>query len=143
NKREKIIANTPSDYANLIEKCWSSDLDQRPTLDQILIELENLSNRTTIEFITNENIKNNQLIMQPESNNENSLNFFNCRTETTCKRHGEFDPKEESRILLGSQNSKSTCDNNNPNAVQDLNNDSLNAVNSEQEDPGKSSPFGM
>ncbi|CAG8788430.1 11230_t:CDS:2, partial [Dentiscutata erythropus] len=101
NKREKIIANTPSDYANLVEKCWSSDPDQRPTLDQILIELENLSNKTTIEFITNENIKNNQQIAQPESNDENSLNFFNCRTETTCKRHDESYPKEESQVLPG------------------------------------------
>ncbi|CAG8591133.1 1750_t:CDS:2, partial [Dentiscutata heterogama] len=99
NKREKIIVNTPSDYANLIEKCWSSDPDQRPTLDEILIKLENLSNKTTIEFITNENIKNNQQIVQPESNNEDSLNFFNCRTETTCKRHDESNPKEESQVL--------------------------------------------
>ncbi|CAG8771809.1 5518_t:CDS:2 [Dentiscutata erythropus] len=99
DNREKIIANTPSDYANLIKECWSSDPDQRPTLDQILIELENLSNKTTIEFITNENIKNNQQIVQPESNNED---FFNYRTKTMYKRHEESNPKEESQVLPGS-----------------------------------------
>ncbi|CAG8768805.1 13802_t:CDS:2, partial [Dentiscutata erythropus] len=101
DKRE-IIANTPSDYANLIEKCWSSDSDQRPTLDQILIELEKLSNETTIEFITNENIKNNQQIVQPELYNEISLNFFNYRTETTYKCQEESNTKEESQVLHGS-----------------------------------------
>ncbi|RIB18790.1 hypothetical protein C2G38_2183604 [Gigaspora rosea] len=35
--REKIIDNTPTDYSNLYEKCWSSDQNQRP---KILTELE-------------------------------------------------------------------------------------------------------
>ncbi|CAG8741858.1 3873_t:CDS:2, partial [Racocetra persica] len=84
--KEEIIANTPSDYAHIIEKCWSSDTDQRPTLNQILIKLENLSKGTTVEFITNKYVKNNQQMIK------------------LCKCHEESNDdiclKHESQILL-------------------------------------------
>ncbi|CAG8458417.1 13245_t:CDS:2 [Cetraspora pellucida] len=90
NKREKIIANTPSDYANLIEKCWSSDPDQRPALDQILIQIENLSKEKSFEFIINRDAKNNQQIAKSELNYVDSSDFLNSKTENiinTCKCH--------------------------------------------------------
>ncbi|KAF0451492.1 kinase-like protein [Gigaspora margarita] len=55
NEREKIIPNTPSDYVNLYEKCWSTEPDERPTLNKISIDLDKLS-LETVKFITN-NIK--------------------------------------------------------------------------------------
>ncbi|CAG8814742.1 60_t:CDS:2, partial [Cetraspora pellucida] len=82
NEREKIIANTPSEYAYLIEKSWSFDPSQRPTLDQILRKLENLSKETTIEYMTNKNVKNNQQILQSVLNNEDSFDFFNCNEDS-------------------------------------------------------------
>ncbi|KAF0413754.1 kinase-like protein [Gigaspora margarita] len=30
---EKIVTNTPTDYSNLYERCWSSDQNQRPKID--------------------------------------------------------------------------------------------------------------
>ncbi|CAG8796313.1 27969_t:CDS:1, partial [Racocetra persica] len=53
NEREKIIINTPSDYVNLFEKCWSSEPDLRPILDDVLPELVRLSKERPIKFITN------------------------------------------------------------------------------------------
>ncbi|RIB27716.1 kinase-like domain-containing protein, partial [Gigaspora rosea] len=55
DNREKIIENTPPGYANLYCKCWSSYSDQRPTLDEILIELKNLSKEKEIKFIISNN----------------------------------------------------------------------------------------
>ncbi|KAF0538224.1 glycosyltransferase family 2 protein [Gigaspora margarita] len=52
--REKMVENTPLDYANLYNRCWSSSPDQRPTLNEILTELEKLSIETNIEFIIND-----------------------------------------------------------------------------------------
>ncbi|RIB02516.1 kinase-like domain-containing protein [Gigaspora rosea] len=51
--REKDINNTPQDYANLYKKCWSSDPEQRPTLNEISVVLDTLSGEITVEFITN------------------------------------------------------------------------------------------
>ncbi|CAG8449047.1 16668_t:CDS:2, partial [Cetraspora pellucida] len=66
---KKPIANTPSDYVKLYKDCRSSNLDQRPTLDEILLRLKNLSKTTTIEFISNDiSIQSNFL----ESNNSES-----------------------------------------------------------------------
>ncbi|CAG8570089.1 4629_t:CDS:2, partial [Dentiscutata heterogama] len=53
NEREKTIIGTPPDYANLFIKCWSSEPYQRPTLNEILLELERLSKEKDSEFITN------------------------------------------------------------------------------------------
>ncbi|KAF0483904.1 glycosyltransferase family 2 protein [Gigaspora margarita] len=52
--REKMVENTPLDYANLYNRCWSSSSDQRPTLNESLTELEKLSIETNIEFIIND-----------------------------------------------------------------------------------------
>ncbi|CAG8818083.1 825_t:CDS:1, partial [Racocetra persica] len=40
-------------YANLFKKCWSTKPDERPFLDQVLVELNKLSTENTVEFITN------------------------------------------------------------------------------------------
>ncbi|RIB21098.1 kinase-like domain-containing protein [Gigaspora rosea] len=40
---EKAVANTPPEYVNLYKRSWSSDPDKRPTLSEILTELEKLS----------------------------------------------------------------------------------------------------
>ncbi|CAG8654256.1 2417_t:CDS:2 [Racocetra fulgida] len=44
NQREKTIPNTPQDYVDLYEKCWSNSPDQRPTLSKILKQLTKLVN---------------------------------------------------------------------------------------------------
>ncbi|CAG8499147.1 3987_t:CDS:2 [Cetraspora pellucida] len=41
--REKTAKNTPPNYANLYERCWSHDRGKRPTTDQILEDLEKLN----------------------------------------------------------------------------------------------------
>ncbi|CAG8772805.1 26349_t:CDS:1, partial [Racocetra persica] len=38
--REKIVVETPKDFANLYERCWSSDPGKRPTLNEVSIVLE-------------------------------------------------------------------------------------------------------
>ncbi|CAG8723538.1 12155_t:CDS:1, partial [Racocetra fulgida] len=53
DQREETITGTPIDYAILFKKCWSSNPDLRPALKYILPELERLSNRETVKFITN------------------------------------------------------------------------------------------
>ncbi|KAF0420603.1 kinase-like protein [Gigaspora margarita] len=57
NKREKIIFNTPAGYSNIYRNCWSSDPNQRPTLDKIKLELEKLSTTITDMFIKNDIVK--------------------------------------------------------------------------------------
>ncbi|CAG8632714.1 13312_t:CDS:2 [Cetraspora pellucida] len=57
NNREKIITGTPKNYSSLFERCWSSDPNQRPTVDKILVELEKLSLEIKVKFIKN-NIQN-------------------------------------------------------------------------------------
>ncbi|CAG8501296.1 161_t:CDS:2 [Scutellospora calospora] len=52
NEREKIIPGTPPDYANLYEKCWSSDPEKRPALNEILTTFEKLSS-LSVKFIIN------------------------------------------------------------------------------------------
>ncbi|CAG8636116.1 11585_t:CDS:2 [Dentiscutata heterogama] len=69
--REKIIANTPQDYANLYTKCWSSDPDQRPTLTQILAVFEKLLAETST--MINQITIINQIIEADDiENNENN-----------------------------------------------------------------------
>ncbi|RIB24825.1 kinase-like domain-containing protein [Gigaspora rosea] len=42
-KRETIIPGTPIDYAKLYMRCWDSEPEKRPTIEEILTELERLS----------------------------------------------------------------------------------------------------
>ncbi|CAG8856151.1 33401_t:CDS:1, partial [Gigaspora margarita] len=48
-----------SEYADIYIKCWSSALEERPKPDNILEKLENISNKTTAEFIE---ISNQQIV---------------------------------------------------------------------------------
>ncbi|CAG8783650.1 13783_t:CDS:2, partial [Racocetra fulgida] len=48
-EREKIIDNTPLSYADHFGKCRSTEPDQRPSLDQVLVELNKLSTELHIE----------------------------------------------------------------------------------------------
>ncbi|KAF0502412.1 kinase-like protein [Gigaspora margarita] len=50
--REKIIENTPLGFSNLFRKCWSTEPDHRPSLIEILAELDKLS-AENVEFISN------------------------------------------------------------------------------------------
>ncbi|KAF0412025.1 kinase-like protein [Gigaspora margarita] len=58
NKREKIIANTPTEYANICTKCFSFEPDQCPSSNEIKISLEKLST----EIITTNVVENNVII---------------------------------------------------------------------------------
>ncbi|CAG8800229.1 21380_t:CDS:2, partial [Racocetra persica] len=49
--REKEIINTPLNYVDLYNQCWSSEPSQRPTLDTVLDRLQRLQSEN-IEFIT-------------------------------------------------------------------------------------------
>ncbi|CAG8711665.1 15677_t:CDS:2, partial [Racocetra fulgida] len=76
----------PSHYATLYKKCWSSEPNLRPALDEILIELENLS-AEPVEFITN-NINNQQM---PQSNisshDTNSVSPVNTPEDHPGEQH--------------------------------------------------------
>ncbi|CAG8796086.1 32281_t:CDS:1, partial [Racocetra persica] len=71
-----------SDYADISIKCRSYELDQRPALDEILKKLENLSEKTTIEFITNcidiKDQKTAQLITNYSERLDSSNNITEC-----------------------------------------------------------------
>ncbi|RIB20178.1 kinase-like domain-containing protein, partial [Gigaspora rosea] len=43
NKREKPINGTPIDFVNLYEKCWSSNPDMRPAMNEILAKIKSLT----------------------------------------------------------------------------------------------------
>ncbi|KAF0432485.1 kinase-like protein [Gigaspora margarita] len=79
-KREKTVVNTPSNYVNLYKKCWSTDPNRRPILNDILRKLEKLLVETTIEFITNE--VNQQPLEYPEEDNNLYENYEHC---TECE----------------------------------------------------------
>ncbi|CAG8826463.1 14951_t:CDS:2, partial [Racocetra persica] len=103
NKREEIIANTPSEYTHLIENCCS-DPNQRPTLNQILIKLEDLSKETTVEFVTNNKyVKNNQQVMTYSERLEESDDNIYLKDESQILNDIESGDniylKDESQIL--------------------------------------------
>ncbi|CAG8823721.1 19256_t:CDS:2, partial [Dentiscutata erythropus] len=75
--REKIVDNTPPNYANLIQKCWSTEQDQRPPLNEVLDELNKLSTETTI--LTSNNIETNAVRRR-----------FRQRSILTEETHGTF-----------------------------------------------------
>ncbi|CAG8748777.1 13462_t:CDS:2, partial [Racocetra persica] len=50
---EKTITGTPQAYADLYKKCWSTELDERLALVNILRNLNQLSEENCVEFITN------------------------------------------------------------------------------------------
>ncbi|CAG8831526.1 11643_t:CDS:2, partial [Racocetra persica] len=63
-ERERVISNTPTNYVNIYTKCWSTDPDRRPTLEEILICLEECA-KETIGFIENK-IDGNEIKMYSE-----------------------------------------------------------------------------
>ncbi|CAI2167069.1 8081_t:CDS:2 [Funneliformis geosporum] len=38
--REKVVSNTPTDYAKLFTKCWNEEPDNRPNMNQVVAELK-------------------------------------------------------------------------------------------------------
>ncbi|RIB20588.1 glycosyltransferase family 20 protein [Gigaspora rosea] len=62
-KKEIPIANTPPDYISLFYKCWSFNPENRPTLDEISLILDKLSNDTSVYFIIN-NINNSEIVQE-------------------------------------------------------------------------------
>ncbi|KAF0535458.1 kinase-like protein [Gigaspora margarita] len=53
NAREKEIPKTPINYVNLYKKCWDTEPYNRPTLEEILEELETLTEESSVKFIKN------------------------------------------------------------------------------------------
>ncbi|CAG8771884.1 2307_t:CDS:2, partial [Dentiscutata erythropus] len=49
-----MIPGTPQEYANIYIDCWSSELEKRPKLVQILNDLDNLSTETICKVIIND-----------------------------------------------------------------------------------------
>ncbi|CAG8830675.1 21678_t:CDS:2, partial [Gigaspora rosea] len=76
--RENSIVNTPSNYVNLYKKCWSSDSNQRPTLNYILMKIDRLLAETTINFITN---KIDQQPLEYPDEDDNLNVYDDCCTE--------------------------------------------------------------
>ncbi|CAG8782987.1 16802_t:CDS:2, partial [Racocetra fulgida] len=77
---------TLSDYADIYIKCCSSELDQRPLLDEISEKLENIS-KTTVEFIE---INNQQKTAQSKPNYSEQLDSPNNTAENiSVEKHHE------------------------------------------------------
>ncbi|CAG8632731.1 13313_t:CDS:2 [Cetraspora pellucida] len=91
NDREYIVHNTPIDYIEIYKRCWSSDPGQRPILNEILITIERLSVETSIEFITNTVIANNQLTQHKDvnknSNTKVDFESYQHITPSTTKKN--------------------------------------------------------
>ena len=51
--REEVIPGTPQEYADIYKKCWSSEPEIRPQLNDILLNLDRLSTEISVEFIIN------------------------------------------------------------------------------------------
>jgi len=59
NFRPPIIENTPEDYIKLMQECWDSDPNKRPTTFNIvgkLIKIEKLEEENPTEIIKSSNI---------------------------------------------------------------------------------------
>ncbi|CAG8732865.1 7220_t:CDS:2, partial [Dentiscutata heterogama] len=82
-----LITNTPSDYADIYNKCCASDPNQRPTLDKIESDLNLLSTNVTVEFITNNITKYYQNTLSDNkissSKNSNVDNHFKDNKRVT------------------------------------------------------------
>ncbi|CAG8651866.1 23956_t:CDS:2, partial [Dentiscutata erythropus] len=101
-EREEIVNNTPLSYANLIRKCWSAEPDQRPSLYQVLVELNKLLMETPVEFIVNpiKNSSGNNLAKSNTSVNLDSSIRNSIETNTTRTVNPEFEhiPNEASEF---------------------------------------------
>ncbi|KAF0538384.1 kinase-like protein [Gigaspora margarita] len=86
HNREKIIANTPQDYANLYKRCWSSDSDQRPTITQILTVLEKLLAETATMF--NQYIIINHITEPDDIEKHNREEYLEYNPYITCENYG-------------------------------------------------------
>ncbi|KAF0554761.1 kinase-like protein [Gigaspora margarita] len=80
-----------SEYADIYIKCWSPALEQRPKLDNILETLENISKKTTAEFIeiSNQQITRLTLYCSERLDSSNDM-FENINIDT----HHEDNQKE-------------------------------------------------
>ncbi|KAF0506302.1 kinase-like protein [Gigaspora margarita] len=45
NKREKPTVGTPKKYISVYEKCWSSNLNERPSIKQVHVELKKIQSK--------------------------------------------------------------------------------------------------
>ncbi|RIB24830.1 kinase-like domain-containing protein [Gigaspora rosea] len=53
DEKETIIPGTPKDYAEFYMRCWDFEPEKRPTLEEILTELERSSKEMTIISVVN------------------------------------------------------------------------------------------
>ncbi|RIB07238.1 kinase-like domain-containing protein [Gigaspora rosea] len=51
--REKPVPSTPSDYVKLYKKCWDTEPECRPTINEILCRLDELSKNAKVKVIKN------------------------------------------------------------------------------------------
>ncbi|GBB94902.1 hypothetical protein RclHR1_24370001 [Rhizophagus clarus] len=47
--RPKVIEDTDPDYVNLMKKCWNNDPNERPTAEELILELNKLQSKYPIE----------------------------------------------------------------------------------------------
>ncbi|CAG8808433.1 17355_t:CDS:2, partial [Cetraspora pellucida] len=94
---ETIIPNTPPDYASLYEKCWSTEPNERPTLNEILSNLDKLSLERTIKFITN-NVKDSKNF--PETTSEIITNSIEVSSSSDDLKNSSTKIQHPSKILI-------------------------------------------
>ncbi|CAG8667483.1 15938_t:CDS:2, partial [Gigaspora rosea] len=100
------------EYADLYKRCWSSDPDQRPVLNEILIELERLSN-LSINFMINYIDIDDQSL---------SKDFgFSNDTNTSLKSNSIEDPKERIDAKTDSDIHSSNRENRNSQKIHNQN----------------------
>ncbi|CAG8479198.1 12506_t:CDS:2 [Cetraspora pellucida] len=72
-KREVAIFGTPIDYIKLYTECWQHDSNQRPTIQQVVDNLNNINYNNIINneifTVNDENIENNDEELAMESSN--------------------------------------------------------------------------
>src|SRR5947199_9793672 len=63
--RPPLLSNMPSDYSQMMQKCWDADPSKRPTI----LELWKFADNKLEEIYKNENLKN-------DTNKKNDDNLF-------------------------------------------------------------------
>ncbi|KAF0559882.1 kinase-like protein [Gigaspora margarita] len=87
--REQPIPGTPIDYVKLYKKCWNAEPNERPTISQILDNLDLILARNTIKYIIN---CNKQLIPELDINVHNDDDL----TKTLLKEASVLKPTRPS-----------------------------------------------
>ncbi|GBC21990.2 kinase-like domain-containing protein [Rhizophagus irregularis DAOM 181602=DAOM 197198] len=82
-RREEIISGTPDDYSNLYTECWNGELNNRPTIHEVVDRLKNFtprSKRRRYEYLTPDSLENSlhedlsQMIHDFDNKNSDEIN---------------------------------------------------------------------